>query len=62
MTISNVLFMIILGLVTILAVFALFTSFKNKNYLGVIFAGGSAAVFGWFTIMTIIKQGFPVAH
>jgi len=54
--------MIIFGLVSILALFAVFTTLKNKNYLGLLFAGGSAAVFGWFTVMTILNSGFPVAH
>ncbi|PLS15247.1 DUF2759 domain-containing protein [Bacillus sp. M6-12] len=54
--------MIILSLVTILAVFATLSSLKNKNFLGLFFAAGSAAVFGWFTIMTILNHGYPVAH
>ena len=36
--------MVIFGLVSILGLFAVFTTFKNKNYLGLIFAAGSAAV------------------
>ncbi|MDQ0218318.1 DUF2759 domain-containing protein [Peribacillus cavernae] len=54
--------MIIFGLVTILALFAVISSFRNKNFLGLFFAAGSTAVFGWFTVMTIIHNGFPVAH
>lgn len=54
--------MVIFGLVSILGLFAVFTTIKNKNYLGLIFAAGSAAVFGWFTFMTILNNGFPVSH
>lgn len=54
--------MVIFGLVSILGLFAIFTSVKNKNYLGLIFAAGSTAVFGWFAIMTILNNGFPVSH
>ncbi|RFU66788.1 DUF2759 family protein [Peribacillus saganii] len=54
--------MIILSLVTILAVFATLSCLKNKNLLGLLFAAGSVAVFGWFTVMTILNHGFPVAH
>ncbi|PLT34717.1 DUF2759 domain-containing protein [Bacillus sp. V5-8f] len=54
--------MIIFSLVTLLALFAVISSFKNKNFLGFIFAAGTTAVIGWFTVMTIIHHGFPVAH
>lgn len=54
--------MVIFGLVSILGLFAIFTTFKKKNYLGLLFAAGSAVVFGWFTIMTILTNGFPVSH
>jgi hypothetical protein len=54
--------MIIFGLVTILALFAVISAFKNKNLLGLVFAAGSTAVFGWFTVMTLIHHGFPVSH
>ncbi|WP_409301670.1 DUF2759 domain-containing protein [Peribacillus sp. SCS-155] len=56
------LLMVIFGLVTILALFATISSLKNKNLLGLVFAAGSTAVFGWFTVMTIWHHGFPVAH
>ncbi len=54
--------MVIFGLVAILGLFAVFQTFKTKNYLGLIFAAGSAAVFAWFTVMTILNNGFPVSH
>ncbi len=54
--------MVIFGLVSILGLFAVFQTLKTKNYLGFIFAAGSAAVFGWFTVMTILNNGFPVSH
>jgi uncharacterized membrane protein len=53
---------IIFGLVAILALVATVRAFKSKNFLGLLFAGGSAVVFGWFTVMTIINSGYPVAH
>ncbi|MCM3617806.1 DUF2759 domain-containing protein [Sutcliffiella horikoshii] len=53
---------IIFGLVTILCVLGLVRSLKEKNFLGVLFAFGTVAVFGWFTVMTIIQSGYPVAH
>ncbi|WP_110927416.1 DUF2759 domain-containing protein [Bacillus massiliglaciei] len=56
------LLMVIFGLVTLLALAAVVTSFKNKNILGFLFAAGSVAVFGFFTVMTIVHHGFPVTH
>lgn len=53
--------MIIFSLVTILALFAMVSAFKNKNFLGLFFAAGSTAVFGWFTVMTLISSGYPAA-
>ena len=50
---------IITGLITILAIAATFSCFKNKNYLGLFFAVATVAVFGFFTIATIIFNGFP---
>lgn len=54
--------MIIFGLVSLFGCFAVYTTIKNKNYLGLLFAAGSAVVFGWFMIMTILNNGFPVSH
>ncbi|MDQ0224882.1 DUF2759 domain-containing protein [Metabacillus niabensis] len=53
---------IIFGLVTILAIFGLIRSLKEKNFLGMIFAFGALAVFGWFAVMTVLNNGFPTTH
>lgn len=53
---------IILALVTILAAYGTFSALKNKNVLGILFGAGSFIVFGWFTVMTVIHHGYPVAH
>ncbi|QFF99433.1 DUF2759 domain-containing protein [Psychrobacillus glaciei] len=53
------LLMVIFGLVAILAAIGTFQAFKEKNALGVLFNFGSFAVFGFFTVMTIVNQGFP---
>ncbi|MEH6940387.1 DUF2759 domain-containing protein [Bacillus sp. JJ722] len=52
----------IFGLVAILAIIGLLNSFRKRNPLGIIFAFGTAAVFGWFAIMTAIHHGVPLAH
>jgi uncharacterized membrane protein len=53
---------IIFALVTLLSVFALVRSLREKNMLAIAFAAGTLAVFGWFTVMTLIHHGYPVAH
>ncbi len=53
---------IIFALVAILSVFGLISSLRDKNVLGIAFSFGSVAVFGWFSVMTLIDHGFPVAH
>ncbi|WLR43927.1 DUF2759 domain-containing protein [Bacillus carboniphilus] len=53
---------IIFSLVTLLSVYGLFRSVIEKNVLAIIFAFGTVAVFGWFTVMTILKHGYPTAH
>ncbi|KAA9026285.1 DUF2759 domain-containing protein [Niallia endozanthoxylica] len=53
---------IIFALVSILAAVGSVSSLKNKNLLGVLFAVGSFAIFGWFAIMTFINSGFPATH
>jgi hypothetical protein len=50
---------IITGLITILAILASFSSLKNKNYLGLFFSVAAVLVFGFFTLMTLIFDGFP---
>lgn len=50
---------IILFLVAVLSLIAVFREIKNRNVLSVLFAGASAAVFGWFSVMTILSELFP---
>ncbi|KYD20836.1 DUF2759 domain-containing protein [Caldibacillus debilis] len=50
---------IITLLIAILAVFATVSTLKNKNYLGFLFALATVLVFGFFSIMTLIKSGYP---
>ncbi|WP_082233842.1 DUF2759 family protein [Halobacillus massiliensis] len=49
---------ILLLIVTILCIFAVFRELKTKNFFAVAFAGLSALVFGWFSIMTIYANLF----
>jgi hypothetical protein len=56
---------IIFGLVTIFAVYGLLRSLKDKNFLAIGFSFLSVAVFGFFTVMTlidIVKTGGFVSH
>lgn len=53
---------IIFSLITVLSAFGIVNSLKSKNLLGLVFAGGTFLVIGWFTVMTIIHQGFPTVH
>lgn len=53
---------IIFGLTAILAAFGTLSALKNKNVLGIVFGGGTFAVFGWFAVMTLIHSGFPAVH
>ncbi len=53
---------IVFALVTILAAIGTLRTLKNKNFLGLFFAAASFAVFGWFTVMTVLHHGFPTAH
>ncbi|AEH47231.1 DUF2759 domain-containing protein [Parageobacillus thermoglucosidasius] len=50
---------IIFGLIALLALYGMVRSFREKNILGILFAIGTFAVFGWFTFMTVYKDGFP---
>lgn len=52
---------IIFGLVTLLAIAGSWSALKNKNILGLLLGTATFAVFGWFTIMTVIKSGYPGA-
>lgn len=49
---------IIFGLVAILAGYGTYTSFKNKNVLGLVLGASSFLIFGWFAVMTVLKSGY----
>ncbi|HEY4579091.1 MAG TPA: DUF2759 domain-containing protein [Savagea sp.] len=49
----------IFGLVAIFSVFGTFDALKQRNYLGVVFNVASLVVFGGFSILTIVFQGYP---
>lgn len=53
---------IIFLLVAVLAAIAVFRSLKSKNILGILFSLGTCLIFGWFSIMTLLKSGFPGGH
>lgn len=59
---TGVILVVIFTLVTLLAAYGTIRSLREKNFLGVLFGLGTVAVFGWFTIMTVIHHGYPVAH
>jgi len=52
----------IFGLVAIFAIGGTFQGFKEKNLLAIIFNIAAVAIFGWFTVMTVINQGYPPTH
>jgi uncharacterized membrane protein len=51
-----VVLIIITALITLVCLIAVFRELKRKNFLAVGLAGLSVAVFGWFTVMTIISM------
>lgn len=53
------LLMVIFGLVAIFAAVGTYQAFKEKNLLGLVFNFGTFAVFGFFTVMTVLNQGYP---
>ncbi|KAB2333852.1 DUF2759 domain-containing protein [Cytobacillus gottheilii] len=53
---------IIFALTALLALFGTISALKNKNLLGIVFGGGTLAVFGWFAVMTLINSGYPAVH
>ncbi|MCM3002468.1 DUF2759 domain-containing protein [Priestia koreensis] len=53
---------IIFGLIALLGLFATVSAFRNKNFLGLAFSVATLAVFGWFTVMTVINSGYPAVH
>lgn len=50
---------IIFALVSLLALYGVVRSLREKNILALLFGLGTAAVFGWFTVMTVLHHGFP---
>ncbi|WP_070120676.1 DUF2759 domain-containing protein [Bacillus marinisedimentorum] len=46
---------IIFGLVTIIALLGFFREIRRKNFLAVVFTVLTVAVFGWFTINTLVS-------
>lgn len=53
------LLVVIFGLVAILSVVGAFQAIKEKNALSILFNVGSAAIFGWFVVMTVLNAGYP---
>ncbi|MEK9198668.1 DUF2759 domain-containing protein [Ureibacillus sp. 179-F W5.1 NHS] len=53
------LLMVIFALVAIFAVVNLFQAIKEKNILALVFSIATAAIFGWFVVMTVLNQGYP---
>jgi len=53
------LLVIIFALITILSAVAAFNSIKEKNILALVMGLATAGIIGWFTIMTVIFQGYP---
>ena len=53
------LLIVIFGLVAILAAFGTYQGIKEKNLLSILFNFGTFAIFGFFTVMTVINQGYP---
>ncbi len=60
--VSHMGLMIIFALIVILSAFGIIRSLREKNLLALAFSTGTFLVIGWFTIMTILKDGFPSAH
>ncbi|MDF2606179.1 MAG: hypothetical protein K0S34_369 [Bacillales bacterium] len=48
---------IIFFLIAILAVYGIYSNFKRKNNLAVIFSVLTAGVFGWFAVATAFFDG-----
>lgn len=53
------LLMVIFALVAIFAVVNIFQAIKEKNILAILFSLATAAIFGWFVVMTVLNQGYP---
>jgi hypothetical protein len=50
---------IIFAIIAIVAAIGAFRSLKNKYFLAAFWGIASFLIFGWFSIMTVIHQGFP---
>lgn len=55
------LLIVIFGLVAIFAIAGTFQGIKEKNLLSIIFNVAAVLIFGWFSVMTVIHQGYPPA-
>lgn len=55
------LLMVIFGLIGILAAVGTVQAFKERNMLSVVFNVLACVIFGGFTILTIVYQGYPPA-
>ncbi|CAG9612778.1 hypothetical protein BACCIP111899_01956 [Bacillus rhizoplanae] len=53
---------IIFALVTLLGVYSSLKTLRDKNLLAGGFSVATALVFGWFTVMTFINNGYPPTH
>lgn len=53
------LLMVIFGLVGIFAAIGTVQAFKERNVLSIVFNVLACVVFGGFTILTIVFQGYP---
>ncbi|MGM9927328.1 MAG: DUF2759 domain-containing protein [Bacillus sp. (in: firmicutes)] len=53
---------VIFAFVTMLAALTTIKTLKTRNVLGLLFSAGTLVIFGWFSIMTAIHHGVPVAH
>jgi hypothetical protein len=51
---------IIFLFVTLLSAYAAYTTFREKNIFALLFALVTLAAFGFFTVMTILNNGYPV--
>ncbi|MCP8967124.1 DUF2759 domain-containing protein [Ectobacillus ponti] len=53
---------IIFALVALLGAYATLRTLKEKNMLGLVFSFLTFAIFGWFSVMTVLNSGYPPAH
>lgn len=53
---------IIFALVTLLAVYSSLKTLRDKNLLAGGFSVATVLVFGWFTVMTVLNNGYPPTH